>query len=854
MKKILILCIIWSSCNWVAAQVTSGCPGFRNPTSFNTGNSTFFWSARVGERTYTPGDVTDTTTGYHIMSTCTTAPDIIGHSNITSTAHDSGPDLAGSGCGHTFFDANGKRFQIIGPANAGIDQFTISPGSDTGMTRIPPGYTHSIRLGDMRSTGQAVPLGETSMTPRNNKGAEALFYTMQVNPSNSLLIINYAIVARRFSHSAYDAGEFLIRVVKKNDDGTWPNAPINDSLWYKVSAPTFEGSEMPAGWEVGAGNVGAWPCTYAYKPWSKVAINLNNYLYEHVRIEMYTSDCIYSADPIYAYISGDYQSLLIHSSGCSSAQSETIDSLWAPEGLISYSWYVATEGYETDIYNFRHMDSIPMRQVSPPSASNLYTPVLQDFIVSQGPHAGDTLPIQTFMCVMTSALDPSKPFLSKLYTNVENLKPIARANYTSDCDLHVQFTDQSGTFGNTSVAPDSTRWIVYSDTLNSSVLDTLWGPNPSYRFPDQGYYNVTLRVKTFGHDCGSESTFVCHALRRNPVDIVLSDSIVCESEETMAWCAESCHMDKVWHIGDSVLRPSSQNSLDTIRWTPRVGFTTLQLTTYTDSLCPATTSTTITTYGPTRLSSSADRHTLCQGDSVTLHAEGLASLRWVSVPYDSVLGEALDRNTVTVAPHVSTSYSVYPTQPNRCIQNAAAIDITVYQYPQPTVWTHLPYVDISDPMLIIEDRSTHTTSSQWSFSDGTTDEGRRVEHRFGTSGDSVSIALRTCNYNLCCTNARVSIPVKTIALWIPNTFIPADPQNSTFAITFTMPVLKFELWIYNRWGLLVHHSTDINHAWDGNTSDGTPCPQGSYAYYFEYILADYPDRRQTGVGTVTLLR
>ena len=202
-----------------AGQPNAYCPGFKNPTSFNTGDDNFFWSARVGDRTYTLNNHSDTTTGYHIMSTCVNNPDIIGHNNITSSTYYSGNDNNITFCGHTFFDANDCRFQIITSADSGIDQFTVGPGS-TGIPRIPPGYQTSIRLGDMRSTGHAIDLSNpSSMNNGNNKGAEALFYTMDVTPQNSLMFINFAIVARRFSHYAYDAGEFLIRVVAQNIDG-----------------------------------------------------------------------------------------------------------------------------------------------------------------------------------------------------------------------------------------------------------------------------------------------------------------------------------------------------------------------------------------------------------------------------------------------------------------------------------------------------------------------------------------------------------------------------------------------------------------------------------------------------------
>lgn len=827
---------------------SSDCPGFRNTSSFNTGSTQFFWTARVGERTYTIGNESDTTTGNHIMSTCTSTADITGHSNITSSQYDSPTDLTGSSCNHNFFDANGSRFQIIGPSNAGTDQFTIAPGSSTGMPRIPAGYTHSVRLGDMRSMGQAQTTNNINNST-SKKGAEALFYTMRVTPLNALLFINYAVVARRYSHTAYDAGEFLIRVVKQNDDGSWPNAPINDSMWYKVSAPNFNGNELPLGWEVGAGNVNNWPCTYAYKPWSKVAINLNNYLYENVRIEMYTSDCIYNADPIYAYIAGDYQPVRITSSGCPQSSSSAIDTLSAPEGLLTYTWYVATQGQEEEIYNISHMDTVHFRQLAPVSTDNTYIATLDDFVLTEGPNAGDTVSGQTFLCVMTSALDPHKPFSSKVYANVDNEKPIPHISHTVNCDRMVTLHNLSTTFAPAEIDHDSTHWIIYSDSTGSLPLDTLWGDDVTYQLPSEGDFLVKMKVKVFGKDCGSEATTLIHVIEYHEVPILLSDTIVCEGETVTASCADHCYLQKQWQIGDSIVA----SNVDSITWQPTAGITVVQLTTTTDSLCPATTSTTVVALGNVTVTSDVDASIICRGDSVTLTANGIESPRWFSSPYDSTLTDT-NSSVVVVAPSQTTTYIVHPTQATRCLQNESSITVIVLPYPVPVIWTNKPAVDIANPLLTIENRSLYATSSLWSFSDGQTDQGARIEHYFGSDEEEVSITLHTCNEERCCSDTTIFLPVQINALWIPNAFTPAAPQNSTFRFFSTLTILEFDIWVYNRLGQLVFHGTDFEGGWDGNTTDGTPCPQGAYAYHYSYSEASAPDRIHQGQGTVMLIR
>ena len=92
---------------------------------------------------------------------------------------------------------------------------------------------------------------------------------MRVTPDNVLLMFYYAVVARQGPHDAWEAGEFLIRVVRRGDDGEWMDEPINDNLWYKVSAPHTGTDEVPAPWVYG--RFDATECSFVYKPWSKVA-------------------------------------------------------------------------------------------------------------------------------------------------------------------------------------------------------------------------------------------------------------------------------------------------------------------------------------------------------------------------------------------------------------------------------------------------------------------------------------------------------------------------------------------------------------------------------------------------------
>ena len=745
---------------------------------------------------------------------------------------------------------------IITSTDAGLDELTIN-GSN-GMPRIPPGYTSCIRLGDPRASYDGASTDFTWHSDNANKSSEALFYTLNVTPMNALLIINYAVVGRCYSHEPNVAGEFLIRVVKQNANGTWPNEPINDSMWFRISAPPIPTTGIPnAPWVMGrpGSNCGSTTCAYVYKPWAKVAISLSQYLYENVRVEMYTSDCVPTVDPVYAYICGDYQAMRINSSGCADERSDAIDTLRAPEGLSQYTWYVATMGAEEDIYNPTYMDGVHFRQLTQASNNNIYMPTIADFVLTEGPHAGDTVSTQTFMCTMVSALDPNKPIMSKVYSNLENTKPTALVGMSTDCNLGVHLVDESFSYTSDMIDPDSTRWVIYGDTVGSVVLDTLWGRIVDYQFPEDGYYLISMRTMNYGTTCGSIKDVVCRALQGHELPLVLEEEVLCEGETARAWCVGGENFGKEWRVDDVLLFSSDAiHPYDTISWVPEAGNHVVSLTTTTDGNCPATSTIGLKVIGNGTITTSTDASLICRGDSITLSALGIDQPRWVSVPYDSSLVGIEYQNVVTVAPRVTTTYTVQPTSENRCLQNESNITIIVLPYPVPTIWTSKNALELTNPQLHIEDRSPNSTSSQWTFSDGQTDEGSSIDHYFGTSGDSVWIALHACNETRCCADTTISLPVQVNAMWIPNTFIPSSTNNNRFTFYTTLGITYYEIWIYNRQGILVYHGTDINQPWDGTDLNGNACPQGAYVYHYVYSCTQDPDRKHPGDGTVMLLR
>lgn len=88
--------------------------------------------------------------------------------------------------------------------------------------------------------------------------------------------------------------------------------------------------------------------------------------------------------------------------------------------------------------------------------------------------------------------------------------------------------------------------------------------------------------------------------------------------------------------------------------------------------------------------------------------------------------------------------------------------------------------------------------------------------------------------------------VDTNTIIIPNVFSPnGDGINDLFKASGVFT--KLDVNIYNRYGELIFNSIQLNEGWNGRTTSGTQCPEGTYFYI---INTD----SETFTGSLTLFR
>ncbi|MBI2282035.1 MAG: SBBP repeat-containing protein, partial [Bacteroidetes bacterium] len=89
------------------------------------------------------------------------------------------------------------------------------------------------------------------------------------------------------------------------------------------------------------------------------------------------------------------------------------------------------------------------------------------------------------------------------------------------------------------------------------------------------------------------------------------------------------------------------------------------------------------------------------------------------------------------------------------------------------------------------------------------------------------------------------------SIFIPNVFSPnGDNQNDVF-IALLVGLELESLKIYNRWGILLFETEDVNEGWNGKTTSGNDVSDGTYFFILNYINNE---EKQVETGTLMLLR
>ena len=168
--------------------------------------------------------------------------------------------------------------------------------------------------------------------------------------------------------------------------------------------------------------------------------------------------------------------------------------------------------------------------------------------------------------------------------------------------------------------------------------------------------------------------------------------------------------------------------------------------------------------------------------------------------------------------------------------------------------------EVSNLNTIVDfmNQSSNSTLYTWDFGDGNNSIATSPTHTFPDElAANYSVTLIANNLFNCPDTITKTINVyEDLLFFIPNTFTPdGDKYNQTFqpVITAGYENDSYEFAIYNRWGETIFESAEIHEAWNGTTSIGTICQDGTYTWQM-YIKDSRKGIRHQFIGQVNLIR
>jgi PKD repeat protein len=194
--------------------------------------------------------------------------------------------------------------------------------------------------------------------------------------------------------------------------------------------------------------------------------------------------------------------------------------------------------------------------------------------------------------------------------------------------------------------------------------------------------------------------------------------------------------------------------------------------------------------------------------------------------------------------NIPGSYIVKLTVTNIAGQSSHNGLITVYQKPTAVFNVYPTEVISNSQVVVFTNFSYDGVSWLWNFGDGDTSVEESPWHKYESEG-VYKITLIVTSKDGCTDSAMYKSPVvvdyKAGAIRFPNAFKwnESGPtggywnenqlDDNTFRPFFTN-VIEYKLQIFNRWGVLLYESSDLQKGWDGYFGNSKLALQGVYVW------------------------
>lgn len=247
--------------------------------------------------------------------------------------------------------------------------------------------------------------------------------------------------------------------------------------------------------------------------------------------------------------------------------------------------------------------------------------------------------------------------------------------------------------------------------------------------------------------------------------------------------------------------------------------------------CSATDSV-VVNVGQTFTATAGPAQTICFGGSAHLSVSGGTNWDWTP-------GQSLNDSTLSnpvATPTATTTYSVIAMQ-NGCTDTVTQ---TVTVIPNAGASFNTNVIAAGIPQTVaFSNTSSNATGYYWTLGNGYSSVLQTPANQTYNSAANYTVTLIAYGNNGCNdTISTVLTVADTTGLTTPNVFTPNGDEINDVWQPSAHNVKTLECTIYNRWGIKVYEFLGPQDKWDGHTTAGIACEDGTYFYVLKATDTD----------------
>ena len=205
------------------------------------------------------------------------------------------------------------------------------------------------------------------------------------------------------------------------------------------------------------------------------------------------------------------------------------------------------------------------------------------------------------------------------------------------------------------------------------------------------------------------------------------------------------------------------------------------------------------------------------------------------------------------------SITLTATTDHGCIATFTNVNmVTVFANPVAAFSPTPNPADVLDPTITMNNQSSSDVNYwHWNFGDNTTlspTTSSPVHVYSKTDTGSYLATLIVHNANGCYDTVAHEIFIgPAFTFFIPNAFTPNGDGTNDYFFGSGTGIIKYDLWIFDRWGNMIFHGDALNDKWDGKANGGASEAQID-VYIWKVTLTDVFNKKHDYIGTVTLVK